>query len=154
MKDTWFPWEKAFNILEHDSNLLMIGVKPTIGHLLANIEEYTYELRNNLIEKMDRLCYMGAFIFKPRSQITTEWYNELHSRLDKYLPKLKSNPSKYTRECFDPGLGFALPAPTWELPVQQFLSMKTEYPLSWNIILAQILYPIQLKYLDRIANSV
>ena len=154
MKDILFQWEKGFDMIESNPDLLMIGIKPIIGHLLANIEEYTHELRNELIEKINSLCYMGGFIFRPQSPITTEWYNELNNRLDKYLPKLILNPSKYTRECFDSGLGFALPAPTWELPVQEFLSEKSDYPLSWNIILAQILYPIQLKYLDKISNKI
>jgi hypothetical protein len=93
---------------------------------------------------------MCFFICQSNSEITKNWYAELIKILDNFLYKLKNNPSKYTRECFHPYIGHALEKPNWE----GSSDIRTDYPISWNILLAQILYPLQLRYLDYIDNKI
>ncbi len=63
----------------------------------------------------------GAYICKPDTPFTQEWYAELHQRLDQYYPVLKENPGNIWGN--NPG-----------------------YPIPWTNILGDIFHPLCLKY--------
>jgi len=142
-------WGEAFSKIHQEKEITLMGVKTTQGHTIAGIEEWSKTTEENIRKNMDDLVVMGFFVCKAKTIIVEEWYNELNKRLDDFLPSLSKYPAKFTRECFHPDLGYALEKPIWETPNPD---KKTLYPLSWNIILGQILYPIQLKYLKHIDN--
>jgi hypothetical protein len=152
VKPNAYHWDAAFKKLNDSPNILLMGVIPTSGHLLAGMEEYTPEIRNELEAKREKLVCMGWLICRPYSTITTEWYNTLNKKLDEFLPILKKNPAKHTRESFNRGKKLAYKKPAWELATEN-LKTTSNYPITWNILLAQILYPIQLKHLDNIDNT-
>ena len=150
VKYTNILWDDAFEKLEKNNDIMMIGVKTTFGHTYAGIEEWSNQMKNEIISKIDYLLCMCWFICKPKSLITTEWYNELNKKLDEYLYVLIKCPATFTRECYHPSLCYALDRPDWE---GISTNEKTEYPISWNILLSQILYPLQIKYLNNIDNT-
>ena len=151
VKSTNFAWDKAFEKMNQHSDIMIMGVKTTYGHTYAGIEEWSPSTRDEIISNIDKFLCMGWFICRRNTQLTSEWYNELNKRLDFYLPKLQLNPAKFTRECFHPHLGCALDRPDWEGGGVQ--NGKSQYPISWNVLLSQILYPIQLKYMKNIDNT-
>lgn len=72
-----------------------------------------------------RIIGLGAFIMRPRTPFTTEWYEELHARLDSYADALAKNPGD--ERGTNPG-----------------------YPIPWTGILGDIMQPLCLKYRDRL----
>jgi len=150
VKSIEINWDACFDKMDQCKHIMMMGVKTIYGHTYAGIEEWDETMKHNILSNMDRLFYMGYFICRAKTPIVIEWYNELHARLDRYLPILIDNPATFTRECFSPGHGCAFDRPIWENPN---VSITTNYPISWNILLAQILYPLQYKYLNSIDNT-
>lgn len=71
---------------------------------------------------------LGAFIFKPNTPITNEWYSELNRRMDRYEEKLRDNPGN-------------------------ILGSNEGYPIHWSGILGDILHPLMLKYHDKIMQT-
>ena len=152
VKPNKYDWDAAFKKLNESPRILLMGVIPTSGHLMAGMEEYTPEIARELEAKREKLVCMGWLICRPYSTITTEWYTTLNKKLDEFLPTLKLNPAKHTRESFNRGKKLAFKKPAWEL-AEENLKITSKYPITWNILLAQILYPIQLKHLDEIDNT-
>lgn len=65
---------------------------------------------------------ISAFIFKPKSALTAEWMTELHNRLDCFYEDLKKNSGDtYGR--------------------------NSGYPIMWDQILGQIVFPLYFKYI-------
>jgi len=152
VKCTSIDWNAAFDKMDNDvgEHIMLMGVKTTFGHTYSGIEEWSPTMKDDILQNMNRMACMGWFICRANSRLTQEWYIELNKRLYDYLPRLMVNPSKFTRECFDPELGYALHRPKWEKITDQ---TKTNYPISWNILLSQILYPLQLKYIHNVDTS-
>ena len=75
----------------------------------------------------------GAYICKPQSPLTEEWYTEMISLLDTKLERLKLFPAKHPQDC-DNGYGEA-------------------YPIQWNEMLGRIFHKVAYKYKDRILNT-
>jgi hypothetical protein len=132
---------------------MIMGTKSKIGDIYSGIEDYDENVKNKLFENKDKLITMCYLICRPHSPITKEWYSEVNKKLDNYLERLKQSPAKHTRESYNNGLRYALPAPRWEINVKSHAKNRTNYPISWNILLAQTLYPILLKHLDNIDNT-
>jgi hypothetical protein len=150
VKFTTIDWERAFDKMEQNNNIWMMGVKTHYGHTYTGVELWDESTKQNILDNINSLFCMGYFICRPKTPIVSEWYEELNKRLDLYLPELKNNPAKYTRECFDINFGVAFDRPTWEGPNK---SIHTKYPLSWNILLSQVLYPLEVKYINNIDIS-
>lgn len=149
IKYTNINWGNAFTTMDTNHKIELMGVKTTYGHTYAGIELWSDTLKNTILNNIDSLICMGYMVCRPYSTITNKWYNELHVQLDSYLDRLYLHPAKYTRECFDPQLGHAMATPKWE-GISEYHSM---YPISWNLLLSQILYPIQVEYIDKINNT-
>ena len=72
-----------------------------------------------------RLIGNGAFIMRPGTPLTAEWYQELHTRLDAYADAL----------CECPG---------------DARGTNSGYPIPWTGILGDIFQPLCLKYRNRL----
>ena len=147
-KQSWIP---AFETIEKDKNIWALGCSnKECGFQFKTHrgpypeEEYNNTLNKRLNKNHNKLIGVGYFIYRPRTKITYEWYNNLNKRMDFYYNKLKKNPAKFPRESAD-----GTPKPSWEGG-----NSNTKYPLSWNRILGQIIYPIQLKYLNNIKHGI
>jgi hypothetical protein len=143
-------WNAGFKYLEDNPELMIMGVKTTFGHLYAGIEEWNEITKSQILENKDKLFCMGWFICRPYTEFTRQWFEQLHIKLDTLLETIKVHPAKYTRECWIPRFGYSLPQPNWENDKGQ----QRKYPISWNLILSQIVYPLQIKFLDNINNTI
>ena len=72
-----------------------------------------------------RIIGLGAFIMRPGTPFTTEWYEELHARLDSYADALSKHPGDARGT--NPG-----------------------YPIPWTGILGDIVQPLCLKYREHL----
>ena len=141
-KHSWIP---EFEKIEKDKNIWALGCNnKECGFGLA----YPYEndkIQNKFMKtNHNKMIGVGYFIYRPRTKITYEWYNNLIKRMDFYYNKLKKNPAKFPRESTH-----GTPKPVWEGG-----KTNTKYPIGWNRILGQIIYPIQLKYLNHIKHGI
>ncbi len=88
---------------------------------------------HELQDKWQDLIGNGAYICKPKTPFTTEWYNELHKILDNKLEQLQLHPAKESRD--------------WKG------KNGSKYPLEWNEILGRIFHKLCYKYKDKIINT-
>ncbi len=72
-----------------------------------------------------KLIGLVAFVHRPKTPLTREWYNEMHRRMDGYLEALKRAPGNVMGD-------------------------NKGYPIRWSGILGDIYFPTALKYHDRL----
>ncbi|MFW2137255.1 glycosyltransferase [Chryseobacterium sp. TY4] len=117
-------WSSAFQNL-NSSNKYALGYgELSSGSLSVTNTSVDKELRKYFFRNIG----MGAFIFKPRSPIAKEWFDELNNVLNSYMKALASHPGNV----FGDNIG---------------------YPIYWNRILSQILHPVLLKYADSLIQD-
>ena len=118
-------WMPAFEQLEKSKDKWIIGYREigkrgaakTGGALERDLKKHWHILIGN-----------GSFICRPQTPFTREWYDELHSRMDYFLPELKKAPG----DAFGTNAG---------------------YPIKWAYIMGYIFHPLCLKYHNRILFS-
>lgn len=145
-------WDKHFDKIKRNNNMWMIGA-PLDG--IAYPEENDDKLNKLLEQNTKNMAGISYFIYKPYTKLTYDWYNKLHEMLDEFYPQLCKNPAIYSRESFD------RPPSKWcndemdeNIKKRPCPKEPTKYPISWNRILGQINYPIQLKYLQNIEVNI
>jgi hypothetical protein len=74
----------------------------------------------------------GAYICKPQTPLTCEWYNDMIILLDEKLEDLKLNPSKHPQDSKSP---------------------ESNYPIEWNEMLGRIFHRVSYKYKDYLLNT-
>jgi len=121
IKKTTGSWNKSFEDLKN-SNYWICGYEEIEGGVayVPNIDKYK-ELVGN--------C---AYICKPHTPLTSEWYNEMIALLDTKLEELKLNPSKHTRDC---------------------KTSYSSYPIEWNEMLGRIFHKVTYKYKEYLLNT-
>jgi hypothetical protein len=75
------------------------------------------------------LVGVNAYICKPQTPLTQEWYKDMIAVLDSKLETLKKNPAKYTNDS------------TWS---------NSGYPMGWTEMLGDIFFRVSCKYRDQI----
>lgn len=121
IKRTTDSWKKYFIDLEN-SDYFICGYKELPnGVAYSPHAQYWNELIGN-----------GAYICKPKTEFTTEWYNEMVAFLDTKVDELKLHPSKHP---------------------QDSKSNTSNYPIEWNEMLGRIFHRVIYKYKDRIMNT-
>ena len=137
-------WTPYFDLLRQDHNLLGVGYKEANRHGVANIcqsqaildgckahTDVSAFLKWRLMQlRYRKLIGNGAFIFKPRSDITNLWWRELNHRLDFILPRLIKNPAQHPKE----------------RPNHVYDGIVSQYPVPWTWILGDILHPLSYKF--------
>ena len=73
-----------------------------------------------------------AYICKPNTPLTTDWYNEMIKLLDNKYTSLKENPAKSNYDC----------SPS-----------KSGYPIEWNELLGRIFHKVSYNYKDKILQT-
>lgn len=143
-------WLDVFEELESDDNLLAAGY-PEIGRWgVGNCYASSTLLNENSFKKKysyfkwrflqlnyTKLIGNGAFIFKPKTVITQEWWNELNKRLDKLTIKLIAHPAKLHKE----RMGAVKDG------------YVSEYPVPWSYLLGDVLAPIVLKNTNKVLKN-
>lgn len=147
INDSWLP---SFELLKNSKDLLCVGYQEIDRGGVANIYNSAlllnrplhHRLKARAMYRFYQLNYKNiignvAFIFKPKSKLTEEWWNTLNCRLDVLLPDLKKNPAKHPKE----RLG------------QEYRGVISKYPVPWSYILGDILQPLSFKYKSVISRD-
>ena len=122
-------WKKAFEDLQN-GNYLICGY-PEIEGGVAYAP---------VSDKWRELIGAGAFICKPRTELTTEWYNEMITILDTKLEDLRNNPAKFPQDCKEKSVFF-------------FYLSNSNYPIEWSELLGRIFHKVTYKYKDYLLNT-
>lgn len=126
VKQTTGSWVQMFEHLRN-TDLLGIGYREVGPDGCAVIREDP-DLTKTLRENWFKLVGNGCYLFKPKTDLTTDWYNELVRVLDAKTEALALNPAKTPRD------------------------QDPSYPVYWSEILGNIFHPLCLKYYPRIGN--
>lgn len=123
IKEQQCNWSSLFDKINENNELWGIGY-PEIGRGgVANLD---------VIEHWNLLIGNGAYIFKPNTDFTKEWYFLVHQLLDNKYEELKKNPSTFPQDCKEAGRG---------------------YPIEWNEMLGRIFHFINYKYYQYISRD-
>jgi hypothetical protein len=121
IKRTTGSWIDSFHSL-NNSDYWICGYKEVQGGVAypPYVDNY-HELIGN--------C---AYICKPQTELTKEWYSSMISLLDLKLENLIRNPSKFPQDCSECGSG---------------------YPIEWNEMLGRIFHRVSYKYKEYLLNT-
>jgi len=121
IKKTTGSWIQSFDNL-NKSDYWICGYKEIDGGVA-----YT-----PLSGKWEELLGNGAYICKPQTPLTIEWYKAMIQLLDTKLEELKKNPSTSYSDSKESGSG---------------------YPIEWNEMLGRIFHKISYQYKERLLNT-
>lgn len=154
VKSTPKSWASYFDRMEENDRLIGIGYAEASEGGVACIEccrlnpadsvfcrDFTLDEDGNWSSQhvkanWRKLIGNGGFIFKPETDLTEQWMNGLHEKMDQYLPELKEHPAQWARDAHN----YVIPE-TGE---------KSKYPIPWAVICGNILHPLTLKHHERI----
>jgi hypothetical protein len=122
IKKTTGSWIPSFNKLKCNDNYWICGYKEINGGV-------AYEPH---ADKCESLIGNGAYICKPQTLLTKEWYNSMLALLDIKLSQLKLNPSTNPQDSSESCTG---------------------YPIGWNEMLGRIFHNISYKYKEHLLNT-
>ena len=123
IKKTTGSWTNAFNQISADDNIWICGYPEINGGVAhPDFTEHWQDLIGN--------C---AYVCKPNTPLTSEWYNDMIVLLDNKYELLKKNPSSHPQDSAD--------------------SAESKYPIEWNEMLGRIFHRICHKYKDHISNA-
>lgn len=123
IKMTTGSWKKSFDDL-YNSDKWINGYQE-IGYngvAVNYLKSNWYELIGN-----------AAYICKPQTNLTKEWYNEMLLLLDNKLEKLKKYPAIHPQDCAEVSRG--------------------KYPIEWNEMLGRIFHRICYKYKNKLLKT-
>ena len=127
INDNWKPFVK---LLEDNKNILVVGYKE-VPNGPAVLDD-NKELSENMKKEYFKLIGNGAYICKPNTEITKEWYNTMIKKMDSKLNDLKKYPARNPQEVY---------------------SKEYPYPLKWTELLGNIFHPIIFKYTDKVDKT-
>lgn len=133
VKQTTGSWIKAFNDLEESDNIWMNGFRP-FGENGISYEKYSIY--------WESLIGQSAYISKPQTPLTIEWYSEMISLLDNKIIGLRKNPAKFPQD--HSGRGFGL----------KYREGLSKYPIGWNEMLGHIFERVAYKYKEKLLQTV
>jgi len=122
-------WKPAFDLINKNTELWAVGFPEEKPDDLANIDDKV--LYNKMQKRYRDMIGTSAFICRPKTQLTLEWINKVHSILDTKYELLKSYPAPYPRVKNEE---------------------DTNYALKWTEILGNIFHPLCYKYLNRVST--
>jgi len=122
IKETTGSWLNSFNELNL-SNKWLNGYKEVEGGVA-----YT-----PVVDKWNELVGNGAYICKPNTPLTQEWYNEMILLLDTKLERLKLYPASFPQDRAEVSNG--------------------KYPIEWNEMLGRIFHKVAYKFKNELLRS-
>ncbi len=125
IKETTGSWMNGFNQLENDDNKWICGYPE-----LCNGVAY-----GPVVDKWRELIGNCAYICKPQTPLTSEWYNEMVALLDSRLERLKRFPATYPADSGSAHEGYQ------------------GYPIEWNEMLGRIFHKVSYKYKNHLLNT-
>ena len=122
IKKTTGSWKDSFAKINTDENIWICGYAEIPGGV-------AYE---PLSSNWNELVGNCAYICKPRTPLTTEWYGDMLRLLDDKHERLKQYPSSHPQDSFG----------SW-----------SNYPIEWNEMLGRIFHRVSYTYKDHLANT-
>jgi hypothetical protein len=124
IKENLYSWSNAFDKLNSRNDKYIIGYPEIYCGACPVKGQLGIDLRKNYF----RLIGNGAFIAKPQTPFTNEWFKHVTALLDENHKALKENPGNQ-----------------W--------GTNIGYPLRWTAVQGEIFHPLVLKYNDKILRD-
>jgi len=124
IKETTGSWKKSFDDME-TSGKWACGYKDTRDGVAHEPDDEAFK------DKWDLLIGCGAYIFKPKTALTQEWFDGITDLLNKKLPELQKNPAKNPQDSQETGSG---------------------YPIEWNKF-NRVFHKLIYKYHDKVLQT-
>jgi hypothetical protein len=86
----------------------------------------------SVASKWEELIGNGAYICRPNTPLTNEWYKSMISLLDTKVEDLKKYPASNPRDCYE---------------------IEQKYPIEWNEMLGRIFHKVSYEYRNKIINT-
>lgn len=118
VKQTEQNWTAAFEKIKNSNEKWILGYSEISKYGVAQLEG---KIGKDLKKYYKNVIGNCAYICKPKTKFTDEWYNELHKRLDTYYETLQKHPGN-------------------------IMGDNDGYPIPWTNILGDIFHPLCLKY--------
>jgi hypothetical protein len=127
-------YEPYFDELIENDNIWAVGYTEIGPDAVAVLPGASgLELRNHWNE----LIGNGAYICRPNTPLTTEWYDTLHDILDHKLHALERSPARFPQDSSG----------------AHFSGAVSHYPVRWTEILGDIFHPLCYKYSAHISHK-
>jgi len=117
-------WNSAFLDMQNNPDCIINGYRETTPSHIANPEVNDY---------WNVLVGNGAYVVRPMTEFTSEWYREMTCLLDTKLDELRNCPSTHPQDSRENGNG---------------------YPVEWNEMLGRIFHKLLVKYIPNIMYTV
>lgn len=121
-------WKKSFERLI-DSDKYLIGYQELNEERSAYIDIVEPNIKKEVKKRWPLLIGNCAYICRPQTKFTDEWFAEQNKRLDYYYDELLKHPAT------DP------------------MGQENGYPIPWQRILGAIFHPLCLKYHNKIIQD-
>lgn len=138
IKKIYDDWDTYFDALDIYQDIYGVGYSPFIdchGIQDANFKKF-------FAKNKEKIIGCSAFIFKKQTPITLDWYLSINSKMDAVFENLKKYPAQYNRDQAVPNGTLAI---INELNEKYFRD-DYFYPLLWEELHGNILYPLSFKY--------
>lgn len=122
IKEPHGAWLPAIEMMQCSSASYGLGYREVSSGMCAQLSG---RIGRHLRIRYRRLIGMGAFVMRPKTPLTEEWYKEMLSFLDKKSSDLENNPGNVRGD-------------------------NQGYPIRWTGLLGDILQPICLKYSEHL----
>ena len=122
IKQTTGSWINEFDKLYNSDKWINGYVEINGGVAYQPVIQYYNELIGN-----------GAYICKPQTPLTKDWYNEMLLLLDTKLEKLRIFPATFPQDCAE--------------------HSGNKYPIEWNEMLGRIFHKICYTYKEHLINT-
>lgn len=129
------PWTPHFTQMSN-SKALALGYPEISASAVAQLPG---ELGEQLRAHYADLIGFCSMIFKPKSQLTKEWFDTTHDKLDMLLDALRNNSAQHPMD----RSGVILPD-----------GNISKYPLQWTELGGNIFHPIILKHHEKVIKSI
>nr|VFJ57707.1 MAG: Capsular polysaccharide synthesis protein [Candidatus Kentron sp. FW] len=140
IKQVNFDWNPYFAKIEGDDDIWAIGYPEVGPEGVAAPPGAIDEMR----KQWTKLIGQCAYICRPNTPFTLEWYTKLHKELDDHLHLLRLHPAKHPQDRYKKKS---------ENKLARTLGLyRSKYPLRWAQILGEISHPLFLKYAHKICN--
>ena len=121
-------WLECFEKL-NNSDKYILGYQELNEECSAYIDVAEPVIRKEVKKRWPLLAGNCAYICRPQTKFTDEWFTEQNKRLDYFYEELKKHPA------IDP------------------MGQENGYPIPWQRILGAIFHPLCLKYHDKIIQD-
>ena len=140
-------WRPAFDQLDATPDALAVGYREVAPTGVATLDtdrlsrprflHAAWWRRRWLQLNYRRLIGNGAFVCRPHTPFTTEWFAEVTRRLDSFQPLLAAHPARHPRD----HAGFAVDG------------RPSGYPVPWSALLGDVVHPLAYRYRDHLLRT-